>query len=568
MMALASNSIPKIALFSDHSDERLAKLIADGMAGLGNDCEVVTTAAKNGLFEILNSGSEVMSPPPDVAIINLCGQAIKERFYTSSPTDRSGVFERFKEQIDSAVEILRAQSVRVFVTTVCPPVERMHGHLAPAIPGSLSSLIHLINRHFHALATSGVCVLVDVEHLAARYGLDRWQDERLWYHAKYSCHPRCLPLLANAMVRVLRVAMGQEGTKVIVLDLDNTLWGGIIGDDGIEGISLGGVGEGEAFRDFQRYLNVLKERGLILCVCSKNQEATARLPFQSHDAMVLREEDITLFVANWERKSDNIENIAKTLRIGLDSIVFIDDSPFERHEVRTALPDVRVPEMPSDPALYVWHLENEGLFESVTLPSKEDLERTASYQAEMQRLELTKQQRNPGQALLEMGIRAQCLPLTAAQLQRAAQLIQRSNQFNFRTQRISQECLSARLKDPMRPVFCFQVQDRFGDYGLIAVVCTEIHDKECFISEFVMSCRVLARGVEEFIVNALLAEARIRQLEWLVTEYLPTAKNALVKEVLPRVGFGPDPSAPNRWRINVAQALPLTTCVQTDDNIS
>jgi FkbH-like protein len=455
---------------------------------------------------------------------------------------------------------LRDKGIRTLITTLPAPIERFFGNFAARVPSSFSSQIHRLNAHIRTL--DGV-LIVDAEHLASLAGLANWFDDRLWYHAKYPCHPRHLTTLAQEFTRIALAAQGKL-IKALVLDLDNTLWGGIIGDDGVEGISIGGIGHGEAFRDFQRYLKVLQERGIILCVCSKNEESNARLPFMHHDGMVLKEEDIAVFYANWEPKSANIRRIAETLNIGLDSLLFVDDSAFERNEVRTALPQVTVPEMPEDPANYVRTLELGGWLETPTPPSAEDATRTASYRAEHDRRKLQENAGNVDDYLASLDMRASFRRVTGQHLQRAAQLIQRSNQFNPRTQRVTQEQLAAWVDDAAHPCFCTSVSDRFGDYGMISVICGEVTGDTMFLHELVMSCRVLARGVEQFINNQLATYAKAHGVARIVGEYLPTAKNGLVSELFPRLGFEPIDGEVNRWQLTLDSWQPLPTFVQAE----
>lgn len=540
-----------IALLADHSAQRLGKLIETELARQGVSARCHLGEGDDGVSEGMDDASPLFAAVPSIAFISLSTTALREKFYsTHDVVLRSQVAEAMIEQIDALVERLHQRQIRVLVTTLSAPLERMFGQLAPVVQASLASQVRRINNYLHSCAAESRLLLVDVEHLASTAGLSSWYDERLWYHAKYPCHPRHLPAIASAFGSVVRAIRGRV-IKCIVLDLDNTLWGGVIGDDGVEGIALGGIGHGEAFRDFQRYLKIQQQRGIILCVCSKNEEANALLPFRGHDAMVLKEEDIALFVANWQPKSENLTWIASTLNIGLDSIVFIDDSPFEREEVRRALPSVQVPEMPEDPSLFVRTLELAALFEATAGPTQEDAVRTSLYQAEGVRRKLQAGAANAEEYLASLEITGTFQAVAGQHVQRAAQLIGRSNQFNLRTQRISQEQLSQWTADPARPCFCISLRDRFGDYGMIAVLCCEVRDDEVFIHEFVMSCRVLARGVEQFILNSLATHASQRGLKSIVGEYLPTAKNSLVADLYPRLGFLPLPDDEGRWRLEL-----------------
>ena len=257
--------------------------------------------------------------------------------------------------------------------------------------------------------------------------------------------------------------------KCVVLDLDNTLWGGVIGDDGLEGIALGEFDEGEAFVGFQKFIRELKRRGIILAVVSKNEHANAVLPFREHPHMALKEEDISVFVANWDNKADNIRLIQKTLNIGFDSLVFLDDNPFERNIVREFLPEVVVPELPEDPSLYLQSLADLNLFETASF-SEADLQRADQYREEAQR-ELTKTHfTNINDYLTSLGMEIRLERFNAFNLPRIAQLIQRSNQFNLMTRRYGEAACEAMMKDPSVAPLTLRLADKFGDYGLISVV--------------------------------------------------------------------------------------------------
>jgi FkbH-like protein len=376
----------------------------------------------------------------------------------------------------------------------------------------------------------------DVDHLAATWGRERWHDERFWFQAKMPCAPECLVDYAHSIASLLHAQLGKT-RKCLVLDLDNTLWGGVIGDDGLGGIRLGqGEPEAEAFVAFQQYVKALRERGVILAVCSKNTESIAKEPFESHTEMQLRLTDIACFVANWDDKATNLRRIAQRLNIGVDSLVFVDDNPVERDIVRRLCPEVAVPEMPADPALFVRALDRQRYFQSVAI-SSEDLRRTELYQAEGERQALESTAADLDSFLRSLSLTARVEPVTSTNLERSAQLINRSNQFNLTTRRYSAGDVLGMLSDPSRVTRTFTLKDRFGDHGLISVVLAFARDGVLEIETWVMSCRVLKRGVEAFVLNALVRVARERGLSAITGEYIPTAKNGLVKDLYAALGF-------------------------------
>ena len=353
--------------------------------------------------------------------------------------------------------------------------------------------------------------------------------------AKTPCRLEHLPLLAQSLLDTILAASGMFA-KCVVLDLDNTLWGGVIGDDGLEGIALGEFDEGEAFVGFQTFIRELKRRGIILAVVSKNEHAAAVLPFREHPHMVLKEEDISVFVANWDNKADNIRLVQKTLNIGFNSLVFLDDNPFERNIVRQFLPDVVVPDLPEDPSLYLQTLAGLNLFETASF-SEADLQRADQYREEAQR-ELTKTHfTNINDYLASLGMEIRLERFNAFNLPRIAQLSQRSNQFNLMTRRYGEAACEAMMSDASTVPLTVKLGDKFGDYGLISVVVLKDAGSDIEIDEYLMSCRVLQRGVEGFTMNNIFSYAARRGAKRVTGHYLPTKKNDMVKGFFKSFGF-------------------------------
>jgi FkbH-like protein len=347
----------------------------------------------------------------------------------------------------------------------------------------------------------------------------------------------------------------------VVLDLDNTLWGGVIGDDGLEGIALGEFDEGEAFVGFQTFIRELKRRGIILAVVSKNEHAAAILPFREHPHMVLKEEDISVFVANWDNKADNIRLVQKTLNIGFDSLVFLDDNPFERNIVRQFLPDVVVPDLPEDPSLYLETVAGLNLFETASF-SEADLQRADQYREEAQR-ELTKTHfTNINEYLTSLGMEIRLERFNAFNLPRIAQLSQRSNQFNLMTRRYSEAACEAMMSDPSIAPLTVKLADKFGDYGLISVVILKSAGNDIEIDEYLMSCRVLQRGVESFTMNNIFSYAARQGAKRVTGRYIPTKKNDMVKDFFKSFGFekvAGGEGAASQWALAVEAYRPRET---------
>jgi FkbH-like protein len=354
-----------------------------------------------------------------------------------------------------------------------------------------------------------------------------------------------LPYIASRVVDIISAIRGQF-KKCLILDLDNTVWGGVIGDDGLEGIELGhGLGIGKAFTEFQMWVKKLKQRGIIICVASKNNEETAKEPFEKHPDMVLKLDDIAVFQANWETKVDNIRTIQSILNIGFDSMVFLDDNPFERNMVRENIPGITVPELPDDPAMYLEYLYSLNLFETASY-SNADKDRTKQYQVEAKRVSLSKTFTNEADFLKSLNMVSTVSGFTKFNTPRVAQLSQRSNQFNLRTVRYTETDIESMAKDPDVIDLSFTLEDKFGDNGLIAVVIMKKQDEETlFVDTWFMSCRVLKRGMENFTLNTMVEYAKVKGYKKIIGEYIPTPKNKMVEQHYPNLGFSAINTADN-----------------------
>ncbi|MFA6923500.1 MAG: HAD-IIIC family phosphatase [Bacteroidales bacterium] len=379
-----------------------------------------------------------------------------------------------------------------------------------------------ISRNYGNVFINDVCSLYNL--LGAKFCF----DEKNYVTSKIVFSVDFHPYLAKNIIDIIKAVKGRIN-KCLILDLDNTLWGGVIGDDGMNNIQIGDFVIGNAFTDFQKWLKQLKERGIILAVCSKNYEDIAKEPFLKHPDMVLKLDDIAVFVANWENKVDNIKYIKSVLNIGFDSMVFIDDYSFERNMVRSTLPEITVPELPEDPSEYLSYLRNLNLFETATL-SGEDTKRTQQYQEEAKRIELQKGFTNIDEYLESLEMKAVVKPFEDFYVPRIAQLTQRSNQYNLRTIRYSEEDIFKIMKSAQYLTLFVTLEDKFGDYGLISLIILEKKQDIFFIDTWLMSCRVLKRGVENLLLNKIVDLAKENNIKKIIGEYITTQKNELVKE--------------------------------------
>jgi FkbH-like protein len=533
-----ANKKIRLAVIGDCATQHLTVLLRVLFSRHGLDADIYEGAFDAAEGEARNPRSGLYRHDPEVVIVLNTVQALRDKFY-----QRSGSAGDFRDETVSRLtgvwDALRAHTqATVLQTTLVAPFERLFGQYDRQVPGSLSTIVSDVNAAIVSEARSRNLLLVDLEEVASWVGRRSWFDERLWAIAKLPTAMEHLPLVAQGIVDVTLATKGRA-VKCVVLDLDNTLWGGVVGDDGPHGIKIAAHGDGEAFHRFQCFLKELKNRGILLAVCSKNEHENAVRPFEINSEMVLKLDDITVFVANWENKPQNIASIRDALNIGLDSMLFLDDNPFERAAVRTLLPDVMVPELPDDPADYVKTLVELNLFETTAF-SAEDAQRSTLYRQEAQRrlAETTAPSFEDYLQSLEMTI--EVTRFTPEQLGRITQLLQRSNQFNLTTQRHNQAQCEAMMNDieGCLPLTA-SLRDRFGDHGLISIVVVrpDRAADTAVISDWLMSCRVLTRGVEEYLMNHVVEQARRWGLSSVAASYIPTSKNAMVKDFYTRFDF-------------------------------
>ena len=426
------------------------------------------------------------------------------------------------------------------------------GSLSATIPGGRAHILRQLNME---LARHGVAIL-DIDQIAGLHGKQRWHDEAFWQAAKQYPATEAIPLLARHAAAMIRASLGLT-SKCLALDLDNTLWGGVIGEDGMNGIRLGGGPAGESYVAFQKYVLALQRRGVILAVCSKNNEQDAKAPFQDHPEMVLKLDDIALFVANWQSKDENLRHIAATLNIGIDSIVFVDDNPVERNFIRSQVPEVEVPEMPLDPAGYAVALHRSMCFEAWTL-TEDDRRRAASYQQNAKRSEQLAAAGNVEDYLASLEMHVELRPFDEANLARIVQLINKTNQFNLTTRRITEaECLALMNRPDCYTQF-MRLKDRFGDNGITGILIAFVEADTLRIDNWLISCRVLGRRVEDAMLAAALSFAAERNCTFGLGEYIPTAKNGQVSGIFEKYGFEKDGDGTFRCRIENHQVAAPT----------
>ena len=554
----------KIALLSDAATQRFVPILRVLFHRQGVDAEIYEAPFDGLELEIYNPASGLYQFKPDFVVVLNSVQALRANFL-KRPGDSALFAEETIARMTKIWDGIHSHlTAAVIQSNFVLPYERFFGNFDHKAPESFYATVGSINSKLvEASRLRGGVLIDDVESVASWLGRRLWFEERFWDSAKYFCALECLPYVGKNIVDVVMASLGRV-MKCVVLDLDNTLWGGVIGDDGIDGIQLSEHGEGEAFYRFQLYLRELRRRGVLLAVCSKNEKANALLPFERHPEMVLKLEDIAMFVANWNDKADNIRQIREALNIGIDSMVFLDDNPFERNLVRELVPGITVPELPEDPADYVRAISELNLFETASF-SAEDSKRTEMYRAESQRREERAGFASVDEFLQSLEMRMTVARFDSFHLPRIAQLMQRSNQFNVTTRRLSEvECKALMEDERWFPLYA-KLTDRLSDHGLISVVTLEACEDSLAIRDWLMSCRVLVRGVEQFLMNRAVEHAKKLDLARITAEFIPTAKNGMVKDFFQQFGFAKveeDSGGRSRWVLETGAYQPARTFIR------
>jgi FkbH-like protein len=525
--------------------------------------------------ELLDPASPLLQFRPDLILLSLNARQ------TTSGVPIAAMAEEVEEALARAIEELRelwrharrtfkASVIQQSYLDVSEPLFGSHDRLVPAAPSRL--IARLNDLLAHAAARENV-MLLDVAQASARDGIDAWFDVARWLQGKMEIAPQAAPVYGEMVARVVAAQRGLS-KKCLVLDLDDTLWGGVIGDDGLEGIVLGeGSAVGEAHLALQRYALQLKERGVILAICSKNDTAIAEAAFRDHPEMLLRRADIAAFVANWQDKAENLKTIAERLNIGLDSLVFVDDSPAERARVRETLPMGAVPELPEDAVQYVHCLANAGYFESVSFTT-DDRQRAGQYTANSEREALLGTSESMDDFLRGLKMSVVFGPVKAVDLARATQLINKTSQFNPTTRRCTADELAAIAAAPEAVTLQFRLLDRFGDNGLVSVLILRPYPEQSDVMKidtWVMSCRVFGRGLEFEAMNTAVEAASRRGVQAFRANYIPTKRNAVIRDLYASLGFTrSDPGTAVgdaiQWQLNLSTYVGRKTNIERAGN--
>jgi len=550
----------RLAVLSNSTIDFIVPALVASAARHGVELEVIQPSYNQVAPEALTPDSAVNSSKPDAVLFALDYRAVPLRQSPGDPEAALAMVEGAIGYFQMLHDGIKRNSKAVCIfQSIAPPAETLFGSLDGAMLGTLRGLVNGINWKLAEFVSSTGSVLFDVAALAQTVGLADWHDTQLWQLGKFSFSDHFIPLYADHVARLIAALRGKS-RKALILDLDNTIWGGVIGDDGLEGIKIAqGDATGEAHLAVQQLALDLRQRGIVLAVSSKNTDAVAREPFLKHPEMLLRLEHIAVFQANWNDKATNIRAIAEELSLGLDAMVFLDDNPMERGLVRSLIPEVAVPELPQDPAYYARTLAAAGYFEAVTFAA-EDLKRAGFYQENAKRAELKKQLGGVDAYLATLNMTITFQPFDATGRARIVQLINKSNQYNLTTRRYTDPEVRELEGNP--DVFTLQVRlsDSFGDNGMISVViCRRTCHAVWELDTWLMSCRVLGRKVENMVLRELISQARATGVIKLVGTYRPSGRNGLVIDHYSKLGFariGGDDTGLTQWELLVDGAVP------------
>ena len=539
----------KVALLGDTATQFLKQAIRGTGFEQGFDIDIWEANFNQIERQVFDPSSELFEFNPEVIIIFHSAHKLLDKYNKLKLTLQNNLANTQLELVRNIVIIINSQlKSKIIYYNYTEINDSVFGNYANKIESSFLFQLRKLNFELMVFATKQssfyICDLSSIQNHSGKINLFQ---PSIYINTEMILKIDILPEVAKKTTDLIG-AMTGSFKKCLILDLDNTMWGGVIGDDGLENIQLGSLGIGKSFTEFQYWIKKLKNRGIILAVCSKNTESVAKEPFEKHPDMVLRLDDIAVFVANWGNKVDNIRQIQSILNIGFDSMVFLDDNPFERNIVRENINGITVPELPEDPADYLEFLYELNLFETTSI-SNEDAERTKQYQVEAERVVLQKSFINEDDFLKSLNMVSFVEPFNKFNIPRVAQLSQRSNQFNLRTVRYTEAEIENSIVDENIISFTFTLSDKFGENGMICVIILRPEDRDnLFIDTWFMSCRVLKRGMENFVLNTIVNCAKENGYSFLKGEYIQTEKNVLVKDHYFQLGFE---QATNHWILNV-----------------
>jgi FkbH-like protein len=539
----------KVAILGDSATQLLTQAIRGLGYDLGFDLQIWEADFNQIDRQISDPTSELYHFKPEIVLVFQSSHKLLGKYNKLKPENYSLLAQNEIEKIQNNFSSLsNLTNAKIIYYNYSEIDDSVFGNYASKSDVSFLFQLRKLNYQLMLLASENPNLyLCDISSIQNQIGKTNFFQSSVYVNTEMVLSIDALPHVATKTLDLI-ASLNGKFKKCVILDLDNTTWGGIIGDDGIENIQIGSLGIGKAFSEFQYWIKKLKNRGIIVAVCSKNTESVAKEPFEKHPDMVLKLDDISVFVANWENKADNIRQIQSILNIGFDSMVFLDDNPFERNIVRENIPQITVPELPEDPAEYLEYLYTLNLFETISF-SNEDTERTKLYQIEAQRATIQQKFTNEDDFLKSLDMTSLVEPFNKFNNPRVAQLSQRSNQFNLRTVRYADSDIEKLSISEDFFTFTFTLEDKYGDNGLICVIILQKQDHQiAFIDTWFMSCRVLKRGMENFVLNTIVDFCKQKDFKILKGEYLQTSKNEMVKDHYPNLGFD---KSEDFWTLNL-----------------
>jgi FkbH-like protein len=549
----------KVALLSSFSIEFIKKPLSVLAFLSGIDLDLYLSNFGQYQQEIRNADSGLYAFSPDVVILSVEGSEWLPEIYNAYIDGLAGGFDeslaKFHEQLQSLIGMFRSKSAAtLLVNNLAAPVWRQLGILDGHVGTGQAQLVYHANESIASVCKENHGVFaVDYAGLVGRMGALRWHDERMSHYAKAPIAMEMLPHLAAEYVKYFRGLTGLS-KKCLVLDLDNTLWGGVLGEDGRSGIQLGSVYPGSAYLAFQREILNLHKRGILLAIASKNNAADVEEVFARHSSMLLKKECFAALQIHWGQKSESLREIAKQLNIGLEHMVFVDDNPAECDEVTRNLPMVRTIQLPKQPENFIPALHSEGLFDGITF-SLEDRRRGELYRQHDEAEHLRERAASLEEFYRSLEMEITFAPVNDAILTRSAQLTQKTNQFNVTTLRFAESEIAERAEQPDWVLLAVSVRDRFGDNGIVGLMMARFESDSLNIETFLLSCRVIGRTVETAMLAYLCQKAANHGARTLRGRVVPTPKNAPARDVFSRHAFqkiNETVSGETSWNLDLA----------------
>lgn len=543
----------KIAVLGGSTTNDIIKMLEVFLLAEGIEAEFYESEYNRFWQDAMFENAELKEFAPDIIYIHTSYRNIASflpEANDSAETVESKLNERYNYYEKMWAKLASEYACPIIQNNFELPPYRLFGNRdCYDIHGAVSFITALNSRFAEYARKNQGFYICDINYVAACFGLDKWFDDQAWYMYKYACSLDAVPSLAYNLSHIIKSLFGKN-KKVLALDLDNTLWGGVVGDDGVEGIEIGEeTATSECYKAFQEYVKKQKSIGIMLTVASKNDHENA-IAGLNHPEGVLRPDDFIVIKANWETKDRNLAATASEMDLGIDSFVFADDNPTERALVERSIKGIAVPVMDS-PADYIRTIDRNGYFE-VTNFSADDLKRNDMYKANVKRAELSTEFADYNEYLLSLDMKGEIKPFAPVYMQRITQLTNKSNQFNLTTKRYTQPEIESAASDGKHITLYGKLSDTFGDNGVVSVVIGEVKDTVCDIVLWLMSCRVLKKNMEFAMLDTLVSECRKRGIETVVGHYYPTAKNGMVKNLYADFGFekvSEDADGNTEWKL-------------------